>query len=88
MDKLQTLAEAIKSIPINNEDSLKTLMDRFYDVMRKNNVMASSTYFDGDGHKHTTICSGEWIMCKSMFLQNIQSHLSIQDIICLPKDLV
>lgn len=73
----------INSIDINLDDSLRMLMDRFYDVMRVNGMSMVTNHTDGS----TTMCDSEWILYKTLFLKRIDMMLNIQDLIICPEDL-
>lgn len=80
---IKNVAKMINDIDINMSDTLTELMGRFYNVMRENGV--SMVVHEPDGS--TTMCSGEWIMCKTLFLKRVEMQLNIQDMINCPKDL-
>ena len=80
---IKNVAKMINDIDINMSDTLTELMERFYNVMRENGV--SMVVHEPDGSMST--CSGEWIMCKTLFLKRIEMQLSIQDMINCPQDL-
>lgn len=80
---IKNVAKMINDIDINMSDTLTELMERFYSVMRENGF--SMVVHEPDGS--TFMCSGEWIMCKTLFLKRIEMQLSIQDMINCPKDL-
>lgn len=61
--KLSEIYNDITGIKLNPTDSLITLMNKFYDVMRKHGIKQGNWTENGS----RTICTAEWNFCFNLF---------------------
>ena len=82
---MKNVAEEIVCIRITNKDTVDSLREKFFGIMRKYNIK-QGTSLDGGG---VISCDNyDWIMARTLFLDRVEKHIDwsfmIQE---TPKDL-
>lgn len=82
-EKLHDLAKDIIMLKFKGTETLDECLEMFYDLMRKHGIKLSYT----DGQGETLLTSFAWTLCKSTFINTLNSYFTFADILKCPKDL-
>ncbi|MBR9682617.1 MAG: hypothetical protein GOV02_02990 [Candidatus Aenigmarchaeota archaeon] len=81
--KMRKVAEDIIKMPVNKR-MIKTLKEKFYNIMRENGIKEGEWSKNGNGR---CVANYEWTMCKTLFLNQIRGALEMSLLFDAPKDL-
>lgn len=86
---MKEVASDIISIKFKNSDTLSICMKKFYDVMRKHGIKEGDPAYNDDGKDvGRTMFNPDWIMCLTLFQDNLKSHIMWSGLLGkTPKDL-
>lgn len=78
-----------KRIKISEDDSLKSIWNKFYNIMRKHGIKEGIQSYDDNGKsKGRTICNPEWVICKDELTRAIDIQIMFMTILGnVPEDL-
>ncbi|MFA5586464.1 MAG: hypothetical protein WDA02_07975 [Saccharofermentanales bacterium] len=77
-NKMNDIAKEIISLKFNDTDTISDCKNKFYDIMSKYNISQTTPHYNDDGEVISrTGANYDWTMCKYLFLEMIQSQLSI-----------
>lgn len=82
---MKEIAKDLIQMPIDNNDTLFVLWDKFYSIMRKHGLR-KGTKNESGGISYNNY---EWSACEILFLESIRSHFVITSIMSnvIPNDL-
>lgn len=80
---LNVIYKELNGIKVEENDTIKMLFDKFYDIMRKWGICQGE--WNGNGR---TISNAEWVICHNVFLNKINSVMTLWGLMNdVPEDL-
>ena len=85
VSKLDKLYKELYGIKMNHNDTIESLVNQFYDIMRKYGIKQGT--WTGRGSR--LVSNAEWNICWQVFLNNYQSSLNLACLLHeVPEDLL
>ena len=83
VENMEAIYKELQSIKVEENDTIKILFNKFYDVMRKWGICQGTWTANG-----RSVCNAEWCMCQMVFKNNIESQLNLWELMnSVPSDL-
>ena len=86
-DKMKEVAKDIIEINIEDSDTVKDLLDKFYDVMRKHGIKKGTQSVNDEGEEVGVLMNNyEWTMAWELFLVRVHDFFNFKTMLEVPKD--
>jgi hypothetical protein len=81
---IRKIAKEIINLKVGKKDTIDSLYEKFYNIMRKYGIKIGEKSDDGPG---ITMANPEWTLFKVLFEDTIRGRYLIKTLIDYPKDL-
>lgn len=91
MRDIREVSKDIISLKFKKTDTLKSCMNKFFEVMKKHGIKEGTPSFNEDGKEvGRNVANFEWTMCKTLFMQRLDDFFTIEFLLgdSTPKELL
>jgi hypothetical protein len=77
----------VHALKFDRNQTIDSVLNSFYDVMRRHGIKQSTPHYDKDGKLVSrTMSTPEWVICHNAFMKKFDFFLVIEDLKSVPED--